>query len=71
MVTQPVDGGEQLAVDAQLALRPGAVAGAHRSAAPPAAEPLQGALGEAALTADAEHDLQLPDLWKLLATVVR
>lgn len=60
LVAEAVDGGQQLPVGVQLALRPGAVAGPQRTAAPPAVEPLEGAFGEVALTVNAEHDLQLP-----------
>ena len=60
LVGEPDGGVEQLAVDVELALVPGAVADPHRGAVPPAAEVLQLPLGEIALAADAEHDLQVP-----------
>ena len=52
-------GAEQLAVDVELALAPGAVADPHRGGLPPALEVGQLALGQVPLTTDAEHDLQV------------
>ena len=50
---------EQLAVDVDLALVPGAVADAHGRAVAPTAQVRQLALGEVAFATDAEHDLQV------------
>ena len=50
---------EQLAVDVELALPPRAVADADRRRPPPAGQVRQLALGQVALAADAEHDLQV------------
>ena len=58
LVGEPQCGAEQLAVDVDLALVPGAVADPHRPAVAPALEVRQLALGEVVLAADAEHDLQ-------------
>ena len=58
VVAQLVGGAEQLAVDVDLLLVPGAVADAHRAAVPPALQVRQRSLGEVVLTTDAEHDLQ-------------
>ena len=59
LVREAVRGVEQLAVDVELALVPRAVADAHRRAVAPPGEVRQLALGEVALAADAEHDLQV------------
>ena len=50
---------EQLAVDVELTLAPRAVAHAHRRRSSPARQVRQLALGQVALAADAEHDLQV------------
>ena len=49
---------EQLAVDVELDLVPGAVADAHRRRVAPAAQVGEHALGQVVLAADAVHDLQ-------------
>ena len=49
---------EQLAVDVELGLVPGAVADAHRARVAPAAQVRQLALGQVVLAADPVHDLQ-------------
>ena len=60
LVGEPGGGVEQLAVDVELALVPGAVADPHRGSCPrQPAEVGQLALGQVALAADAEHDLQV------------
>ena len=58
LVGKPERGAEQLAVDVDLQLVPGAVAHSHRRAALPPLEVRKGALGQVVLAADAEHDLQ-------------
>jgi len=50
---------EQLSVDVDLALVPGAVARPYRAAVPPAREVAQLALGEVVFAAHPEHDLQV------------
>ena len=49
---------EQLAVDVELGLAPGAVADPHGARVAPAAQVRELALGEVVLAADAVHDLQ-------------
>ena len=49
---------EQLAVDVELGLVPGAVADPHRARVAPAAQVRQLALGQVVLAADPVHDLQ-------------
>ena len=58
-VGQPGGRAEQLAVDVELALVPGAVADADRLAVPPPGEVRELALGEVVLAPDAEHDLEI------------
>ena len=59
LLAQPVDGSQQLAVHVDLALGPGPVADAHRSAVPPPCQVGELTLGQISLGADPEHDLQV------------
>src|SRR6266511_2586244 len=59
LLVQALGRAEQLAVDVELALVPGAVADPHRPAAAPAPQVGQLPLGEVALAADPEHDLEV------------
>ena len=65
LLDQTLGRAEQLAVDVQLPLVPGAVADPYRAAAAPAVQVGQHPLGEVAFAADAEHDLQVGPLVKL------
>ena len=59
LLDQPLRGAEQLAVHVQLPLGPRAVAHPHRLAVPPPGQVRQLPLGQVALAADPEHDLQV------------
>ena len=56
---------EELSVDVELALIPGTVADAHRSAGTPSSQVVELALAQITLATDSEHDLNIhtsPDL---------
>ena len=59
LVPQSADGRQQLAVAVDLPLGPCSVADAHRGAAPPAVQMGEHPLGQVALAAHAEDDLQV------------
>src|SRR5882724_11173713 len=60
LLAQPLHRAQQLAIDVELALVPGAVPDPHRTAVTPAAEVRQLALRQVALSAHPEHDLEVP-----------
>jgi hypothetical protein len=57
MVAIEVDRDQQLAVDVELGLVPGAVADANGAGAPPTGQVRQRSFGQVPLTANAVHDL--------------
>ncbi len=59
LVAQPARRAQQLAVDVELALIPGAVPDAHGPAPAPAGQVAQRPLREVVLAADSEHDLEV------------
>src|SRR6266571_2757779 len=59
LVAEEASRAEELTVDIELALIPGPVADAHRSAGTPSSQVAECALAEVVLAANSEHDLEL------------
>ncbi len=57
LIAEEAHRAEELPINVELALLPGAVADAHRSAGPPSGQVAERALAEVVLAADSEHDL--------------